>query len=65
MEPTRKSVGMDAFLSKLAGKDRQATIRANKCMTCDGDALEFDDEKSRREYAISGMCQSCQDEVFK
>jgi len=25
---------------------------------------EFKDEKSRREYEISGLCQKCQDEFF-
>lgn len=26
---------------------------------------EFDNELSKREYEISGMCQECQDSVFK
>ena len=26
---------------------------------------EFKDELSKKEYVISGMCQSCQDDVFK
>ena len=41
-------------------------IRENKCPTC-GESVEFDsfkDALSRREYAISGMCQKCQDKVF-
>lgn len=25
---------------------------------------EFRDEKSRREYRISGLCQACQDKAF-
>ena len=34
------------------------------CMTCERGASEFRDDLSRREYAISGMCQVCQDAVF-
>ena len=26
--------------------------------------MDFKDELSRREYAISGICQSCQDSTF-
>ena len=29
-----------------------------------GDAIEFKDALSFKEYQISGMCQVCQDEVF-
>ena len=40
-------------------------IRQGLCMTCDRTTTAtFRDEVSRDEYRISGMCQSCQDEVF-
>lgn len=29
------------------------------------DPKDFRDELSRKEFKISGMCQKCQDEVFK
>lgn len=39
------------------------------CPTCQkplkGDTSEFRDDLSRKEYTISGMCQSCQDGVFE
>lgn len=35
-----------------------------KCPICEGDAGEFRDLLSRREFTISGMCQKCQDSVF-
>lgn len=44
-----------------------AKIRANKCTSCMKtiQAGEFRDDLSRKEYNISGMCQDCQDSVFK
>jgi len=33
-------------------------------MGCGGDATEFKDECSRREYSISGLCQKCQDKFY-
>ena len=64
MEPTPKSEGVEKLLTLLTGKRRPDIIRANRCMTCDGEALEFTDALSEREYAISGMCQKCQDATF-
>jgi hypothetical protein len=64
MEPTPKSPEIDALLERVTGKSREDTIRAGKCMTCDGDATEFRDKLSEQEYRISGMCQKCQDSVF-
>jgi len=61
MEPTYKAPEINAFLNSLIGKDRVATIQSNKCVTCMADAKEFTNELSKREYAISGMCQICQD----
>lgn len=38
-----------------------------RCTTCNNpiDMESFHDDISRKEYAISGMCQKCQDKVFK
>jgi hypothetical protein len=38
--------------------------KAGFCPTCGGEANEFDDGLSLREYRISGMCQGCQDGIF-
>ena len=50
------------------GKDRQTCIEEGTCITCDEAkgliATSFRDDVSRKEYAISAMCQSCQDDVF-
>jgi hypothetical protein len=65
-EPSYKAPGMEKFLEDFFG--RTTAIRADKCLNppagCGGDAKEFRDERSAREYTISGLCQKCQDEVF-
>ena len=46
------------------GVDRRTMITADLCALCAQPATEFTDELSRKEYTISGMCQTCQDGVF-
>ena len=36
----------------------------NRCVSCKDTATIFKDELSKREFGISGLCQSCQDKVF-
>jgi hypothetical protein len=45
------------FVMKLEGK----------CPFCEQtvDIEQFRDESSRKEFKISGLCQSCQDKFFK
>lgn len=68
MEPSDKHPKLEQDLTDIFGFDRRATIESDKCaphpMGCGGDATEFRDEKSRKEYSISGLCQKCQDSVF-
>lgn len=64
MKPTEKAPQMDSFIEAVAGKNRRTTIESQKCMTCDSPNMQFRDALSRQEYAISGMCQNCQDSVF-
>lgn len=63
-KPSKKSPAMNEFLSRVMGRDRVSTIKADKCMTCGKDADKFDDELSKKEYAISGMCQFCQNLAY-
>lgn len=60
--PEPKADGIKNFLDNMF--DRTNKIENNKCVSCGGDAIEFDDEESRREYKLSGMCQHCQNEFF-
>ena len=66
MEPSYNSPAINSFLDSLLpqGRDRVKLIHNDQCVTCLGDAKEFTNELSKREYAISGMCQTCQDKVF-
>lgn len=44
-----------------------AVIRG-ECIPCGSKKIrdcDFRDDISKREYSVSGMCQSCQDEVFQ
>ena len=63
--PSEKNSAIESLLTELnGGRNRRAYIYANKCVKCGGDASRFYDEVSKREYAISGWCQHCQDELF-
>ena len=70
IQPSFKAPQIDALLSEIIfnGKDRVTVIKEGKCITCDEardlKATSFRDDISKKEYSISGMCQSCQDDVF-
>ena len=40
------------------------SINTNQCSWCDKPDFNFRDALSKKEYEISAMCQTCQDEVF-
>ena len=66
-KPTPKRSAVEMELQKIFAKDRPATIMAGSCMTCDTTDIveaDFTDDLSIKEYQISGLCQSCQNEVF-
>ena len=44
--------------------DRIPKMKMHICVTCNGKVEGFRDELSQKEFLISGMCQTCQDEVF-
>lgn len=44
---------------------RLAAIAASTCMICERATDGFRDTASRKEYQISGMCQTCQDLTFR
>lgn len=65
-EPTPKSPAIENFLEANYG--RSTAIGSDRCVPypvgCGKPIEGFRDEKSAREYRISGLCQKCQDEVF-
>lgn len=63
-----KSNEMVNFLNNLSalcgGQSRSSALRTETCVSCCGEADEFRDALSEKEFGISGLCQSCQDSVF-
>ncbi len=64
MQPSEKSEEIDSFLTSLFGVNRKASILANTCVSCGKPAEGFTDRLSEKEFAISGLCQQCQDSPF-
>ncbi len=64
VEPVERHPELEAFLEALNGISPKQAIEAGICAACKQEANKFTDELSVREYAISGLCQKCQDEVF-
>lgn len=67
MEQSDKSKDLTDFLEALAG--RSTAIHNNRCINppfgCGKAIVSFRDSLSEHEYTISGLCQECQNEVFK
>lgn len=65
--PTVKHPNIESALEALGG-NRLAAIRGNRCVDvpigCGKVAENFDGVLSAKEYTISGLCQTCQNEVF-
>ena len=55
---------LDDMAKALFGRGRKVAMDNQMCVMCGNDANHFTDELSRREYGISGMCQSCQDGTY-
>jgi len=64
MKATKKSPSIEALLTSLTGLSRVGAVAEASCVTCSGEASEFRDALSKKEYTISGMCQKCQDDIF-
>ena len=64
MKATNKSQIIENLLTDLTGVSRVGAVAEGSCVTCSGEATEFRDALSQKEYTISAMCQTCQDEVF-
>ena len=55
---------LDDMAYELIGRGGKVAMENRMCVVCGGDANHFADELSRKEYGISGMCQTCQDKTF-
>lgn len=63
-KPLERQAVVDQMARDLFGRTRTDAFDARICVMCGESATEFDDPLSEREYAISGMCQVCQDQLF-
>lgn len=61
--PEIKSV-LDKVTTQAFGRTVDDSIEKRICTFCGGTADTFRDYLSEKEYSISGMCQTCQDEMF-
>lgn len=61
-KPSQKAPELEHFLEQFTG--RTTAIRSDTCAICKKPATTFRNEKSRKEYNISALCQDCQDSVF-
>jgi hypothetical protein len=55
---------IDSITKEIHGKTLTEFTNENICPDCKQPVGEFRDEISRRENAITGLCQKCQDEIF-
>ena len=59
MNEMKEEMAMDLY-----GRSLKLSHAGLQCVKCGEFNLEYRDELSRREYAISGWCQYCQDQFF-
>lgn len=72
IESTKKSAGIESFLTALSGgHDRRESIAAMTChptfgcgLTIEPSAFECYGPATRREFQISGLCGDCQVSMF-
>ena len=67
MERSKELQGfVDGFTKKTFGKSQTEAREQKICVICHNEIKDedFRDDKSRKEYNISGLCQKCQDDVF-
>ena len=64
----QRTEGMQKALDTLGtlafGRTNTEAFKKNICISCGKPAITFNDELSKHEYSISGLCQTCQDIVF-
>jgi len=65
MKPAYKTTAIEGFLSAVIGDSRKTAIEHDTCVMCGFRVRQddFNDELSLTEFGISGLCQTCQDEM--
>ena len=55
---------LDDAAKAAFGRTMTESHKQDICVSCGKPATEFKDELSKKDYSISGFCQTCQDETF-
>lgn len=63
--PVPNTEGIQHRPADMIFPGRREAIQGHTCMICKGKVEGFKDELSQKEYLISGLCQECQDKIFK
>ncbi len=62
---TAKAPAIEDLMESVAGNRREEGKCVFRNTYSDQEhSLEFRDDLSKREFTISGMCQTCQDQIF-
>jgi hypothetical protein len=64
LTPTVKAPAIENILTTITGVSRQDANTSRTCTWCRKPLIPFRNDLSRKEYNISGFCQSCQDDTF-
>jgi len=68
LAPTIKSAHINNHLKAEFGIDREQAILDEVCVPapigCGKPVIKFRNQADAKEFEISGLCQSCQDELF-
>ena len=69
ISPSIKSPRINNHLKNTFGVDREEAILDEVCVPapigCGKPVIKFHTVTSAKEFEISGLCQSCQDELFE
>jgi hypothetical protein len=55
---------VDSLAEKTFGESLTEAQKKKICVQCKKEAGEISDPMAKKEYEISGLCPSCQDEFF-
>ncbi len=63
--PSKKSDQVNDTIYSVTGIDRIEVIQNNQCaFKCAEPNFIWENDLSKKEYTISGLCQSCQNDMF-
>ena len=63
--PSKKSDQVNEAIYNLTGIDRIEAIQSSQCaFKCAEPNFIWRDNLSKKEYTISGLCQTCQNDIF-